>query len=70
VLVADGNTDWAGAYREGLGLCFAISNTAFIMSLLTSAFLLLIINEVCIAHDGYSGNGGGGGGDDSGGGGM
>jgi hypothetical protein len=35
---------WVG--REGLGIVFQVSNTSFIVSLLSAAFILLIVNEV------------------------
>ena len=45
--VVDGNEDWANTiyFREILGIIFNISCSSFIISLLTSAFLLLLMNE-------------------------
>ena len=43
--VVDSNHEWNGAFREVMGVIFNVSCSSFIISLLSSAFLLLLINE-------------------------
>jgi hypothetical protein len=46
VVCVDGNSNWTGSvWIEAIGLIFNISSTALVISLLSSAFFLLLFNE-------------------------